>query len=183
VPQRGRSGHEPIEPVTVQAAVGVCERPQGAPASGLAFHAKPQHLEFFQAAQRRPAEQPAVQLEPGHLLGSPGGDRSPDSHGLPLAMDVVLRAVIIYVVVFGFTRVLGRRELSSLQPFDLILLIVIGDLIQSGVTQNDLSVTASAGCARSCRASRSCWSKTASSSSATCAANGSPSTTWRRKPG
>lgn len=56
-------------------------------------------------------------------------------------MDVVLRAVIIYVVVFGFTRALGRRELSTLQPFDLILLIVIGDLIQSGVTQNDLSRT------------------------------------------
>jgi uncharacterized membrane protein YcaP (DUF421 family) len=56
-------------------------------------------------------------------------------------MDVVLRAIVIYVVVFGFTRALGRRELSTLQPFDLILLIVIGDLIQSGVTQNDLSVT------------------------------------------
>jgi uncharacterized membrane protein YcaP (DUF421 family) len=56
-------------------------------------------------------------------------------------MDVVLRAVIIYVLVFAFTRTLGRRELSTLQPFDLILLIVIGDLIQSGVTQNDLSVT------------------------------------------
>ena len=56
-------------------------------------------------------------------------------------MDVVLRAVVIYVVVFAFTRALGRRELSTLQPFDLILLIVIGDLIQSGVTQNDLSVT------------------------------------------
>lgn len=56
-------------------------------------------------------------------------------------MDVVLRAVIIYVVVFAFTRVLGRRELSTLQPFDLILLVIIGDLIQSGVTQNDLSVT------------------------------------------
>ena len=56
-------------------------------------------------------------------------------------MDVVLRAVIIYALVFGFTRALGRRELSTLQPFDLILLIVIGDLIQSGVTQNDLSVT------------------------------------------
>jgi uncharacterized membrane protein YcaP (DUF421 family) len=36
---------------------------------------------------------------------------------------------------------IGRRELSSLEPFDLILLIVIGDLIQQGVTQNDLSVT------------------------------------------
>ena len=56
-------------------------------------------------------------------------------------MDIVLRAVVIYVVVFAFTRALGRRELSTLQPFDLILLIVIGDLIQSGVTQNDLSVT------------------------------------------
>ena len=56
-------------------------------------------------------------------------------------MDIVLRAVIIYVLVFAFTRALGRRELSTLQPFDLILLVVIGDLIQSGVTQSDLSVT------------------------------------------
>jgi uncharacterized membrane protein YcaP (DUF421 family) len=56
-------------------------------------------------------------------------------------VDVVLRAIIIYIVVFAFTRVIGRRELSTLQPFDLILLIVIGDLIQSGVTQDDMSVT------------------------------------------
>lgn len=56
-------------------------------------------------------------------------------------MDIVLRAVIIYMLVFAFTRALGRRELSTLQPFDFILLVVIGDLIQSGVTQNDLSVT------------------------------------------
>jgi len=56
-------------------------------------------------------------------------------------MDLVARAVIIFVLVFVFTRALGRRELSSLQPFDLILLVVIGDLVQAGVTQNDLSVT------------------------------------------
>ena len=56
-------------------------------------------------------------------------------------MDLVIRAAVVYVVIFAFTRVLGRRELSSLQPFDLILLVVIGDLIQSGVTQNDESVT------------------------------------------
>src|SRR5215210_1117605 len=37
-------------------------------------------------------------------------------------------------------RVVGRRELSTLQPFDLIMLVVIGDLIQQGVTQNDFSV-------------------------------------------
>jgi uncharacterized membrane protein YcaP (DUF421 family) len=56
-------------------------------------------------------------------------------------MDIVLRAAIIYLLVFAFTRALGRRELSTLQPFDFILLVVIGDLIQSGVVQNDLSVT------------------------------------------
>jgi uncharacterized membrane protein YcaP (DUF421 family) len=56
-------------------------------------------------------------------------------------VDLVARAVIIYALVFVFTRALGRREMSSLQPFDLILLVVIGDLVQAGVTQNDLSVT------------------------------------------
>ena len=56
-------------------------------------------------------------------------------------MDIVLRAIIIYLLVFAFTRALGRRELATLQPFDFILLVVIGDLIQSGVTQSDMSVT------------------------------------------
>jgi uncharacterized membrane protein YcaP (DUF421 family) len=56
-------------------------------------------------------------------------------------MDLVARAVVIYVLVFAFTRALGRREMSSLQPFDLILLVVIGDLVQAGVTQSDMSVT------------------------------------------
>ncbi|MFN2583047.1 MAG: DUF421 domain-containing protein [Candidatus Dormibacteria bacterium] len=56
-------------------------------------------------------------------------------------MDIVIRAAIMFLIVFVFTRVLGRRELGQMQPFDLILLVVIGDLIQQGVTQNDLSLT------------------------------------------
>jgi uncharacterized membrane protein YcaP (DUF421 family) len=56
-------------------------------------------------------------------------------------MDVVVRAFVAFLFVLVLTRLIGRRELSSLQPFDLILLIVIGDLIQQGVTQNDMSVT------------------------------------------
>ena len=35
----------------------------------------------------------------------------------------------------------GRRELGTLEPFDLIMLVVLGDLIQQGVTQSDYSVT------------------------------------------
>ena len=56
-------------------------------------------------------------------------------------MDIVLRAVFAFAFVFFLTRVAGRRELSSLEPFDLIMLIVIGDLVQQGVTQSDYSVT------------------------------------------
>jgi uncharacterized membrane protein YcaP (DUF421 family) len=56
-------------------------------------------------------------------------------------MDIVIRAVLAFLFVLILTRLIGRRELSSLQPFDLMLLIVIGDLIQQGITQNDLSVT------------------------------------------
>jgi uncharacterized membrane protein YcaP (DUF421 family) len=56
-------------------------------------------------------------------------------------MDIVVRAGIAFIFVFLLTRVVGRRELSSLEPFDLVLLIVLGDLIQQGVTQSDYSVT------------------------------------------
>jgi uncharacterized membrane protein YcaP (DUF421 family) len=56
-------------------------------------------------------------------------------------MDIVLRATLMYGFVLLVTRIVGRRELSSLQPFDLVLLVVIGDLVQQGVTQSDYSVT------------------------------------------
>jgi uncharacterized membrane protein YcaP (DUF421 family) len=56
-------------------------------------------------------------------------------------MDIVVRAIIGFFFVLFLTRVVGRRELSSLEPFDLILLVMIGDLVQQGITQNDLSVT------------------------------------------
>lgn len=56
-------------------------------------------------------------------------------------MDIVIRAAVIFSFVFLLTRMLGRRELNSLEPFDLILLVVTGDLVQQGVTQNDNSIT------------------------------------------
>jgi uncharacterized membrane protein YcaP (DUF421 family) len=56
-------------------------------------------------------------------------------------MDLVIRAAVGFLFVLLLTRVVGRRELSSLEPFDLILLVMIGDLVQQGITQNDFSVT------------------------------------------
>ena len=56
-------------------------------------------------------------------------------------MDIVLRATAVFFFILVLVRVMGRRELSKMEPFDLIVLIVIGDLVQQGVTQQDYSVT------------------------------------------
>lgn len=58
-------------------------------------------------------------------------------------MDIILRAAVVFVFVFVLMRAIGRRELSQLQPFDLLLLVVLGDLITQGVLQSDMSVTGS----------------------------------------
>ena len=56
-------------------------------------------------------------------------------------MDLVLRAVFVFAFILLLTRVIGKRELGSLQPFDLILLIILGDALQQGLTQDDYSLT------------------------------------------
>jgi uncharacterized membrane protein YcaP (DUF421 family) len=56
-------------------------------------------------------------------------------------MDLVIRAAVIFAFIFLVTRIAGRRQLSELEPFDVILLVVLGDLVQQGITQSDQSVT------------------------------------------
>jgi uncharacterized membrane protein YcaP (DUF421 family) len=56
-------------------------------------------------------------------------------------VDIVLRAVVVFFVLLIVIRAVGRRELNTMEPFDVILLVVIGDLVQQGVTQSDYSLT------------------------------------------
>ena len=56
-------------------------------------------------------------------------------------MDLVIRATVVFFFILLVTRVVGRREIAELEPFDLILLVVMGDLVQQGITQSDQSVT------------------------------------------
>ena len=59
-------------------------------------------------------------------------------------MDIVARGFVVFAFLLVLTRVIGRRELSSMQPFDLILLIILGDAVQQGLTQDDYSLTGTA---------------------------------------
>jgi uncharacterized membrane protein YcaP (DUF421 family) len=56
-------------------------------------------------------------------------------------MDIVLRATVVFFVLYILVRLMGKRELAQMTPFELIVLIVFGDLIQQGVTHNDFSLT------------------------------------------
>ena len=56
-------------------------------------------------------------------------------------MDIVLRATVMFAIVFVLLRVMGKRELGQMAPFEFVLLVVIGDLIQQGITHNDFSLT------------------------------------------
>jgi uncharacterized membrane protein YcaP (DUF421 family) len=56
-------------------------------------------------------------------------------------MEIVYRAAIMYVFLWLVTRATGKATLGELSTFQLVFYIVLGDLIQQGVTLQDYSVT------------------------------------------
>ncbi|HEX7276896.1 MAG TPA: YetF domain-containing protein, partial [Acidimicrobiales bacterium] len=55
-------------------------------------------------------------------------------------MELIIRATFLYLFLWLVARGTGKRELSEMTAFELILLVTMGDLIQQGVTQEDMSV-------------------------------------------
>lgn len=56
-------------------------------------------------------------------------------------MEIVIRAAIAFVVLWLVTRAAGRSTLGELSSFELVLFIVLGDLVQQGITMEDRSLT------------------------------------------
>lgn len=59
-------------------------------------------------------------------------------------MDMVLRAVAIYLVLMVVFKIAGRRALLQMTSFDLILLLIISEATQQALLGNDFSVTGAA---------------------------------------
>ena len=55
-------------------------------------------------------------------------------------MELVVRASVIFLFLWLLTRALGRRELTELTAFELVVMIVMGDMVQQAVTQEDTSL-------------------------------------------
>ncbi|MEH6563986.1 MAG: YetF domain-containing protein [Halopseudomonas sp.] len=56
-------------------------------------------------------------------------------------MDSILRAAAIYLVVLVIFQLAGRRTLSEITTFDLVLLLIIGEATQQALLGDDFSVT------------------------------------------
>ena len=55
-------------------------------------------------------------------------------------MEIVVRATVIFFFLWLLTRSLGKRELAEMTAFELVVLVVMGDLVQQAVTQEDMSL-------------------------------------------
>jgi len=56
-------------------------------------------------------------------------------------MSIVLSAAVVFLLIWIVVRVVGKRELSEMAPFDFVILVVMGDLIAEAVIAEDTSVT------------------------------------------
>ena len=56
--------------------------------------------------------------------------------------DIVIRAILVYFFFFFLFRVIGKKHTGEYSRFDLILLLIISELVESAIIQNDKSLTA-----------------------------------------
>jgi uncharacterized membrane protein YcaP (DUF421 family) len=57
-------------------------------------------------------------------------------------VEIVIRALVVFVFLWLVTRAVGRSTLGELSTFELLLYVTMGDLVQQAITQQDYSVTA-----------------------------------------
>jgi len=57
-------------------------------------------------------------------------------------LELVLRAVIIYVFLLVLLRFTGKRQVGQLSPFDLVLLLVLSNAVQNAMNGGDDSLLA-----------------------------------------
>jgi uncharacterized membrane protein YcaP (DUF421 family) len=60
--------------------------------------------------------------------------------GAPL-FEKVMRAALVYLFLVAFLRIFGKRELAQLNPFDLVVLLSLSNIVQNAMIGGDNSVS------------------------------------------
>ena len=58
---------------------------------------------------------------------------------IPL-VEKVVRSVVVYVFLLAAFRLVGKRQLGQMTPFDLVVLLVISNVVQNALIGNDNSL-------------------------------------------
>ena len=56
-------------------------------------------------------------------------------------MDMILRAVVVYLFLLIIFRIAGKRSLAKITTFDLVLTLIISESIQQALVDSDNSLT------------------------------------------
>jgi uncharacterized membrane protein YcaP (DUF421 family) len=59
--------------------------------------------------------------------------------GIPL-LEKAIRTLVVYVAVLLGLKLAGKRELSQLNPFDLVVLLLLSNTVQNAIIGNDNSI-------------------------------------------
>ncbi|MFC6840581.1 DUF421 domain-containing protein [Xanthomonas theicola] len=54
--------------------------------------------------------------------------------------EFILRAVLVYVAVLTMVRVSGKRAMGQLTPFDMLLIVLLGNAVQNALLGKDTSL-------------------------------------------
>ena len=54
--------------------------------------------------------------------------------------EFMLRAVVVYAVVLGMVRLSGKRALGQITPFDVLLIVLLGNAVQNALLGQDTSL-------------------------------------------
>lgn len=54
--------------------------------------------------------------------------------------EFILRAVVVYAVVLGMVRLSGKRALGQITPFDVLLIVLLGNAVQNALLGQDTSL-------------------------------------------
>jgi uncharacterized membrane protein YcaP (DUF421 family) len=56
-------------------------------------------------------------------------------------MDIVLRVAFVYLFLMVALRLMGKRELSEMSPFELVTLLLVPEIFSAAVGRGDYSLT------------------------------------------
>jgi len=55
--------------------------------------------------------------------------------------ESILEAILIYILIFFIIRMMGKKQLSKLSPLELVLILIIGISICTGIISYDRNMT------------------------------------------